>query len=134
MCAAARGQFLVGYGQVMSTFPSTKPAVAQFLARCHVRLRADLQERVLRSCAGLFQQLLADGDWTVCAETMQSFQHFAQFIPYPLDSIQVRRNTRAFLPRLPCPAADTTHAQHTTHDTRYDTQHRGFCRPSAGRC
>jgi hypothetical protein len=88
------GQFLVGYGQVMSTFPSTKPAVAQFLARCHVRLRADLQERVVRSCAGLFQQLLADGDWTVCAETMQSFQHFAQFIPYPLESIQVRHNTR----------------------------------------
>lgn len=80
--------FLVGYGQVMSTFPSTKPAVAQFLARCHVRLRADMQDRVLRSCAGLFQQLLADGDWTVCAETMQSFQHFAQFIPYPLESIQ----------------------------------------------
>ncbi len=93
MCAAARGGALVGYGQVMSTFPLTKPAVAQFLARCHVRLRADLQERVVRSCAGLFQQLLAD--WTVCAETMQSFQHLAQFIPYPLESIQVRHNTRS---------------------------------------
>ncbi len=70
---------MVGYGQVMSTFPLTKPAVAQFLVRCHVRLRVDLQELVVRSCTGLFQQLLADGDWTVCAETMQSFQHFAQY-------------------------------------------------------
>lgn len=82
-------QFLVAYGQVMSNFPSTKAAVAQFLARCSIKLRTDIQERVLRSCAGLYQQLLADGEWSVCAEAMQSFVHFVQFFPYPLESIQV---------------------------------------------
>jgi hypothetical protein len=79
----------MGYGQMMSKFPSTKPAVAQFLARCNVKLRVDLKDRVLRSCAGLFQQLLADGDWTVCAEAMQSFRHFAQSTPYPIEDMQV---------------------------------------------
>lgn len=82
-------QFLVGYGQVMSTFPSTRLAVAQLLSRCNIKMRADMQERVLRSCAGLYQQLLADGEWSVCAGAMQSFQHFVQFMPYPVESIQV---------------------------------------------
>jgi len=80
--------FLQGYAHMISMFPSTKPAVAQLLAHCNVKLRADMQDRLLRTCASLFQQLLADGDWTVCAQTMQSFQHFAQFMPYPVESIQ----------------------------------------------
>jgi len=83
-------QFLQGYAHMISMFPSTKPAVAQLLAHCNVKLRADMQDRLLRTCASLFQQLLADGDWTVCAQTMQSFQHFAQFMPYPVESIQVQ--------------------------------------------
>jgi hypothetical protein len=81
----------------MSTFPSTKAPVAQLLARCNAKLRPDLQDRVVRSCAGHFQQLLADGDWTVCAEAMQSFKHFVQFVPYPLESIQVHTHTYTVL-------------------------------------
>ncbi|KAL6076579.1 hypothetical protein QOT17_002706 [Balamuthia mandrillaris] len=75
--------FLQGFFQLGPAQPQCMPMIAQFVEKCaQVQLPdTKLQERILRSCAGLFHLLFADSRWPVVMQTFQSFCEFLRRSP-----------------------------------------------------